>query len=77
MYPNSPISDNIHWTKDRVVNASMIDSGTSPSLVDTALNKKTTTVYNYIIKELENKPLETFYLTHHHSESYWWSSLFK
>ena len=68
LHPNSPISDNIHWIKDRFVNAYVIDTGTNLSLVDTALNKKAITVYNYIIKELENKPLEAIYLTHHHSD---------
>lgn len=66
--PNSPISDNIHWVKDRFVNAYIIDNGTSLSLIDTAVNKKATIVHEYILKELENKPLETIYLTHHHSD---------
>ena len=66
--PNSPISDNIHWIKDRFVNAYIINNDTSLSLVDTALNKKAGKIFDYIKTELENKPLETIYLTHHHSD---------
>lgn len=66
--PNAPISNNIHWIKDRFVNAYIIDNGDSLSLIDTAINKKAVSIQNYISSELENKPLSTIYLTHHHSD---------
>ena len=66
--PNAPVSSNIHWIKDRFVNAYIIDNGQSLSLIDTALNKNATSIQEYVLKELENKPLETIYLTHHHSD---------
>ena len=66
--PNSPVSNNIHWIKDKFVNAYIIDNGSTLSLIDTAVTKKATTISNYITSELQNKPLESIYLTHHHSD---------
>ena len=66
--PNSPISDNIHWIKDRFVNAYIIDNSDSVILIDTAINKKAVAIQKYLTSELENKPIKTIYLTHHHSD---------
>ncbi len=66
--PNSPISNNIHWVKDRFVNAYVINNPDSITLIDTAMNKKAVAIQNYISKELENKPISNIYLTHHHSD---------
>ncbi len=66
--PNSPISNNVHWIKDRFVNAYIIDNQDGITLIDTALNKKAVSFQNYIAKELENKPINHIYLTHHHSD---------
>ena len=66
--PNSPVSNNIHWIKDKFVNAYIIDYGSTLSFIDTAVTKKATTISNYITSELQNKPLESIYLTHHHSD---------
>ena len=66
--PNAPISNNIHWIKDRFVNAYIINNGDSLTLIDTAFNKKARIILDYVKSELENKPLETIYLTHHHSD---------
>jgi len=68
LHPNSPISDNIHWIKDRFVNAYIIDNPDGLTLIDTALNKKAVAIQTYIMKELENKPITHIYLTHHHSD---------
>lgn len=54
--PNSPISDNIHWIKDRFVNAYIIDNPEGITLINTAINKKAVAIQNYILEELENKP---------------------